>query len=1147
MKLLYVEDDARDADLTRRALARDAPHIQLDLVSTIAEAHARLAEAGRFDLLLVDLSLPDGSGLELVVAIRARGLAVAVVALTGTDASDSAVAALKAGADDYLVKRGDYLARLPSALASALARFGAEAVRRSRMLRVLYAEDTPSDVESTRQHFARHAAQIHLEVVHDGKELFALLGGADEPSRYDVVLLDYCLAGLDGLDVLKTLRDERCLEIPVVVVTGMADGEIAAHAFRFGAADVVVKQPGYLFQLTAALGAAHDRAQLHREQATLRESEERFRAVFESSPTAMGLASVSDGRLLDVNPALAEIFGYAREELLGKTTSEFGMWVDVEDRRRYYELLQRDGRVTNFEAVLRRKDGGLVTALFSGSTIRVRDEPMNLAAMTDITERMRARDALRASEERFRTLFDQAAVGMAQVDRRTFRMVRVNQKYADILGYTPDELVGVHFMDLTPPEDVPHDWESRGRFESGEVGVFAMEKRYVRKDGALVWVNLTVSPMESAADGSDPPFNIVVVEEITSRKQAEAAVRESEERFRAVFEHSPDAILIANQEGVVTLANRKASSLFGYRHEELVGLPVEALIPEAARGRHVALRQRFLSTTEPRPMGARGIWLRALRKDGSTFPADIGRSPMLSSDGPLVVAAVRDVTERAQAEEAREQLEVQLREARKMQAIGTLAGGIAHDFNNLLSVVVANVELARDDIGCDHPIFPCLEDIGVAAARGADLVRQILAFSRKEAPQRVVVSLRKMFERRRGCSGHRSAGTELTLRIDDDVPAVLADATQLQRVLMNLGTNAKHALEGRVGRITLELDAVAIDATSPPMNRKPRPGRYARIGVSDTGAGMGAVTLERAFEPFFTTKAVGKGSGLGLAVVHGIVQAHDGTITVDSRPEEGTTFRIYLPAVSSAREVDSVQPVAEGPLARQGLRVLFLDDEHSLVMSGDARPREARIPDDRLHPARRGAGGGSQRIDPFRRGRHLISRCPTSPVSTWPERSSGCGRTCRWCWCRATTPKTCGRSSWPRASGICSPSHAAGRSSPRSSASSRATPLPPRSDRRVTVRVTCRLRGQHAAQHLLEHFHGERLADEELAPPSVACSRIAGVLSEVTNPKRTGSFSALTAESSSMPLISGMFQSHRTTSKASRRSAASPSTPFPPR
>jgi signal transduction histidine kinase/ActR/RegA family two-component response regulator len=323
--------------------------------------------------------------------------------------------------------------------------------------------------------------------------------------------------------------------------------------------------------------------------------------------------------------------------------------------------------------------------------------------------------------------------------------------------------------------------------------------------------------------------------------------------------------------------------------------------------------------------------LQARRKDGSVFFAEIGLSPLPTEDGVIVVATVRDVSERMAAEEERRTLEAELRQAQKMEAIGTLAGGIAHDFNNILAAVMGNAELLAMEIDADDPAQEPIAEIRRASARARDLVRQILAFSRKQERPKASLELRPAVEEvvqllRAGLP----AGVDLRTEFAADVPGVLADATQIHQVLLNLCTNAWQALEGEPGRIEIRVEGVYLDEQAVRAHGGLSPGLHARLIVRDTGNGMDARVLERVFEPFFTTKGVGGGTGLGLAVVHGIVNAHGGAITVASTPGEGTTFDVYLPAERKA----DVAPGA-GPTAVPrggGERILYVDDEPSLVI-----------------------------------------------------------------------------------------------------------------------------------------------------------------------------------------------------------------------
>jgi diguanylate cyclase (GGDEF)-like protein/PAS domain S-box-containing protein len=292
MRVLHVEDNPVDADLTQRSLARLAPDIVLTRAATLAEASEYLRQADAFDLALVDLKLPDGSGLELLTRIREQNLPLAVVVLTGSGDQDAAVAALQGGADDYLTKGLDALARLPLTLHDAWNRFHAANLRRAHSLRVLYAEHNVADLDLTRRHLARHAPHIRLSVVADAAEMLRRLPAdaataAAQPAEFDVVLLDYRLPGLDALEAVKELRAERGLDIPIVIVSGQGSEEIAAQAIHLGVDDYIAKHPGYLHELPSTLEKVHRQAELTRERANLRETSRRLEHVLASGPVIL--------------------------------------------------------------------------------------------------------------------------------------------------------------------------------------------------------------------------------------------------------------------------------------------------------------------------------------------------------------------------------------------------------------------------------------------------------------------------------------------------------------------------------------------------------------------------------------------------------------------------------------------------------------------------------------------------------------------------------------------------------------------------------------------------------------------------------------------------------------------------------------------
>lgn len=379
---------------------------------------------------------------------------------------------------------------------------------------------------------------------------------------------------------------------------------------------------------------------------------------------------------------------------------------------------------------------------------------------------------------------------------------------------------------------------------------------------------------------------VSVCVDVTEQRKVMTALEHSESKFRGLLAASPDALLAIDRTGVIAIANRQTESLFGYRQEELAGLPLRALVPERFRKNHSSLVAQYFTRRAARSMGG-DLELLALRKDGSEFPVEISLSPYDAADETLVLAAVRDISARKEAEEA-------LRRVQKMEALGTLAGGIAHDLNNTLVPIVGLTELTADALPEGSSERDNLHDVLGAALRAKELVRQILAFSRAEKQAHAQIDLATTV--RESLRLLRSAiPPTVTLRaqIPDQPVLILGNETQIHQVMLNLCGNAAQALGDRPSAtIEVRLDT-SLDAWRNAGGE--HRAHFARLSVIDNGSGMDKATQERIFEPFFTTKGVGEGTGLGLAVVHGVVHSHHGRITVDSGLGKGTRFDVFLP------------------------------------------------------------------------------------------------------------------------------------------------------------------------------------------------------------------------------------------------------------
>jgi len=402
------------------------------------------------------------------------------------------------------------------------------------------------------------------------------------------------------------------------------------------------------------------------------------------------------------------------------------------------------------------------------------------------------------------------------------------------------------------------------------------------------------------------------------RDQAEEAIRFSEVRFRQIVDTAYEGVWVVDTQARTQFVNDRLCELFGYPRAEMIGRLAFDFVDDADRAR--AERNFHL-----RP-GIRELFeYQFRRKDGGRMWGTLAASPLRDRAGRVVslLGMVTDITEKRR-------LERQVIRAQRLESLGTLAGGIAHDFNNILSAVIANVSIALSDLEPHHPARESLLEIEKASERATDLVKQILTFSRQEKPKRqfvrpadIVVEAMKLLK------ATTPAAIRIQTRFDPGTPQIFADPSQLHQVIVNLATNATHAMaEGR-GTLTIEVEASSLSA---PLVEGPSAlpaGHYATLAVTDTGTGMDAATLERIFDPFFTTKELGEGTGLGLAVVHGILKAHDGGVTVRSELGVGTTFRVFLPAAKVLAE--GARPAAAAEVRGRGGRVLCVDDEEAIV------------------------------------------------------------------------------------------------------------------------------------------------------------------------------------------------------------------------
>ncbi|MCE5269849.1 PAS domain S-box protein [bacterium] len=630
----------------------------------------------------------------------------------------------------------------------------------------------------------------------------------------------------------------------------------------------------------------------------------------------------ADGNIIYANDSACESLGYTRDEFLKLNVQDIDPGFSPEDLKRHVEELTRLGSMT-FESRHRAKDGRIFPVEIRANYCDNKGQFMSCAFDHDISERKRAEQQLRESEEKFRLISEQSlmAIFILQDDR----ILYANQAAADQTGYKVEELLKLgpgEFAFTIHPDDRQFVQRQKSIKQGGREGATArFFFRGVRKNGATLWLDQYSRTILYEGRTAD----LIVRADITEIKNAERALRESEERFRMIIEASKDGMIAVNRQGLIKIFNPAAEKIFGRTSSEMLDQPLDLLMPQNMREEHRRYVESFFERGEPDRAIDRTLQLKGLHGDGTEFDIELSLSKGAADGKEFVLAVIRDITDKLT-------LEANLLQSRKMETIGQLAGGVAHDFNNMLSVIIGHTEVALGQVDPEQELHFVLMEILTAAERSADLTHQLLAFARKQTISPRVLNLNKTVAGTLGML-RRLIGEaiELNWLPGDDLFPIRMDPSQIDQVLTNLCINARDAIAG-VGKISISTGAVVIDEADCAGNPGFLPGRYVLLAVSDSGRGMDRETLDRVFEPFFTTKERGKGTGLGLATVYGIVKQNDGFINVYSEPEKGTIFKIYLPGHDEPEErVSNVEP-NQYKAASGNETVLLVEDEPSILV-----------------------------------------------------------------------------------------------------------------------------------------------------------------------------------------------------------------------
>jgi two-component system, cell cycle sensor histidine kinase and response regulator CckA len=710
------------------------------------------------------------------------------------------------------------------------------------------------------------------------------------------------------------------------------------------------------------IGTFEDITERKKTEEKLHESEARYRLLVENVNDAIFVAQ--DGFLKSPNYMLALMTGYEVNELDEQPFTKFIHPEDTDmvlDRHRQ-RVNGASGLPSAYQFRVLKKDGNPLWVELSAALIEWEGRPATLNVLRDVTVRKDAEEALEESEQRLRQIIDFLPDATLAVDIDG-RVIAWNRAIEEMTGVAAKEMMGKANYEYALPfygtrRPILLDLVLKPNEEMQQTYSFFMADRdilTVETDNAtrlgqntVLWAKASaLYDMHGSVIGA-----IESIRDITDRKRAEEALLTSETKYRALFEESKDAIYLTDRDGTLVQANQAFLDLFGFSREDAKDLNILAIYGDPAD------RTRFQETIE-RLGSLKDYEVKFQKQDGTEIDCLLTFTLRLDKDETILgyQGIARDITER-------KGLEKQLLQAQKMEAVGTLAGGIAHDFNNLLTVVQGFSELLLAEKDQKHPEYGDLEKIFHAAKSGAELVKRLLMFSRQSGLEPVPMDLNKrIVQVEKLLRRTIPRMVDITLELTADLPRTNADPSQIEQILMNLALNARDAMPD-VGKLTLKTSIVTLDEEYCRLHVEASPGEYVVLEVSDTGHGMDKETVEHIFEPFFTTKEMGRGTGLGLAMVYGIVKQHNGHITVYSEVGKGTTFQIYLPAIPGEAETGVEKP--EEALAFGTETVLLADDEEFVRELG------ARILTKHGYTALQ-AEDGKKALDLFKKKRSQIS------------------------------------------------------------------------------------------------------------------------------------------------------------------------------
>jgi len=659
------------------------------------------------------------------------------------------------------------------------------------------------------------------------------------------------------------------------------------------------------------VGISTDITEAKKAENDLKKSEQRLKSYVENSPYGI-FVSNQEGNYVDVNSAAQQITGYNKDELIGKNLLDLIPPEGRKEARQHFQSVIK-GDYYTLELPFLTKSG--TKKYWSVKAVKLSKNRF-LAFVNDITDRKETEIKLKESEERYRVITEKSHDGIYILQNN--KLVFANDRICDLIGYRKDELLYVNFWEFIHPEDLNKiKTYAYGRAKGKDVPS-TYEVRGVTKNGEILDLEFSVAPItyrgKYAALGS--------IRDITQRKETQKKLKLRSKAIAA----SMDGIGILDSREKYIYINKAHAEIYGYQSpDELIGKSWKMLYDDEEL-------RRFEKEIMPE-FREKGKWrgeAEGRKKGGSKFPQEISLTAL--KDGGLI-CLVRDITERKKAEREKEKLQEQLLQTQKLESIGTLAGGVAHDFNNILTVIIGLAQLVKSRTIKSDPNYEQLDSILKSAERAADLTKQLLLFSRKKEMDLEVINLNRTISEIRKML-NRLIGENISMHneLASDLWQIKADRNQLEQVITNLVVNARDAMGGG-GDLHIKTKNVSISNEKAETIPNIEPGQYVRISIEDTGHGMDQEIQDKIFDPFFTTKGLAEGTGMGLAVVHGIVKEHKGFINVYSEAGEGTIFHIYLPRVKSEQKQETKKRKTKllNNFSGDGETVLIVEDEKPVL------------------------------------------------------------------------------------------------------------------------------------------------------------------------------------------------------------------------